>query len=374
MAAIALNVWVICPSALTVALAEPAQTYPLYPITENLGENLLENEQALVEQSARAVEALIQKRYQQENVVGRGDHSTPHGCYPARLTLDRTLPEALSVGIAHQAKGGEGFDAVVRWSNSDTADVPDRHSASQGMAVKVYMPSKVDPTQFLFPDKIGEQDFLAGSSSTFMFKSVADYAPVFERRVDPSFMDYLKILFGHPNVVYLRLIKPRLPFQEPPLILKRRFWSSLPYAWGNGAAKFRFEPCHAADISSIPVDAEHPRYQEELIEAALKDNELCFEFQVQLRPADASEMTYPIEDATVFWPTGASAPYVKVATITIPQGQQALEKQACERLEFNPWNGLKAHQPLGNLNRARLSVYKQSHKTRSELYEMPAKQ
>ena len=29
----------------------------------------------------------------------------------------------------------------------------------------------------------------------------------------------------------------------------------------------------------------------------------------------------------------------------------------CEKLSFNPWNGLNAHKPLGNMQRARRAVY-----------------
>jgi hypothetical protein len=41
----------------------------------------------------------------------------------------------------------------------------------------------------------------------------------------------------------------------------------------------------------------------------------------------------------------------------------------CECLAFNPWNGLKAHQPLGSLNRARWAVYNGSESVRKDIYK-----
>ena len=46
-----------------------------------------------------------------------------------------------------------------------------------------------------------------------------------------------------------------------------------------------------------------------------------------------------------------------------------MDDRDCERLAFNPWNGLKAHQPLGSLSRARAAVYKASELARKDLHE-----
>lgn len=69
----------------------------------------------------------------------------------------------------------------------------------------------------------------------------------------------------------------------------------------------------------------------------------------------------------VYWPeeprgatSGLSAEFREVARLTIEAGAPRIEDEDCEKLAFNPWSGLKAHQPLGSLNRARWAVYRES--------------
>jgi hypothetical protein len=63
-----------------------------------------------------------------------------------------------------------------------------------------------------------------------------------------------------------------------------------------------------------------------------------------------------------------SADFEDVGTIRIKRGTAPLADQACETLAYNPWHGLKAHQPLGSLSRARLVVYRHSERVRREIY------
>ncbi len=67
----------------------------------------------------------------------------------------------------------------------------------------------------------------------------------------------------------------------------------------------------------------------------------------------------PIEDASFKWPKEKS-PYFPVGRL-IAEPQQAYSAArrifVDEHLSFNPWYGLAAHQPLGNVNRARKMAY-----------------
>ena len=70
----------------------------------------------------------------------------------------------------------------------------------------------------------------------------------------------------------------------------------------------------------------------------------------------------PIEDPTVEWEEDA-APFQRVATIRIcPQDSWNRQRVEAvdEQMRFSVWTGLAAHQPLGNINRARLQVYRHS--------------
>ena len=76
----------------------------------------------------------------------------------------------------------------------------------------------------------------------------------------------------------------------------------------------------------------------------------------------------PVEDASVPWPEDRS-PYVAVARITAePQAawSDAIQKVSEDGMFFSPWRGLAAHQPLGNVMRARRAAYEQSARFRAE--------
>ena len=145
-----------------------------------------------------------------------------------------------------------------------------------------------------------------------------------------------------------------------------------------------------------------------MIAQFLAGAEACYRMRVQVRPdrlpdqpagesataapaeprSNPLEKLFPVEDATVYWPDGdapaelrtdrgavrVSADFQDVGTIRIKQGSAPLADQACEALAYNPWHGLKAHQPLGNLSRARLVVYRHSERVRREIYREQALQ
>jgi hypothetical protein len=86
---------------------------------------------------------------------------------------------------------------------------------------------------------------------------------------------------------------------------------------------------------------------------ARQDVDLDFVIQVQTDPH-----RMPIENAGIRWPQGLS-PYVKVATIHIPQQTFDSPKQLAfaNVLRYNPWHCIPEHRPLGNQNRVRGRMY-----------------
>lgn len=75
------------------------------------------------------------------------------------------------------------------------------------------------------------------------------------------------------------------------------------------------------------------------------------------------EATTPIEDASRPWPD-AETPVITVARLTLPrQGVDAAAAEA-EAARFDPWGGLAAHRPLGEVMRARKVAYFESQKGR----------
>ena len=351
-------------------------SYPLYPLRKDLGENLIAGEKESVERSVKATDILIKKRWQEDGFAGRGDHSKSHGCYPSKFKVLPNLPEEYRAGIGKKENQGKVFFSVARLSNQTTPDVPDIRAPSLGFVLKVFLDKdEKDPT--LLPihssEEIKTQDFLTGSSQTFMMPNINAYANLFVNR-SKGILGKILIALRHPIIVYERKIKPMFFDHTNSLVaLERTFWSPAPYAWGDRASKYRFTPCHDFNRSELGEDhVDKPNYQQNSIKKFLSEKSICYNLEVQLRPASHTDSVhhdknFPIEDASIFWPTD-QAKYHAVAQLTIQKETLPLLDEECESLSYNPWHGLKAHQPLGNLNRGRLSVYKQSFLSRKKLY------
>ena len=245
------------------------------------------------------------------------------------------------------------------------------------MALKIYLDTE-SPDQFLqtssFPSQ-KNQDFLSSSSQTFLAPDINAYSSLFARRSKGGFAK-ASIAITHPGLTWKRLIAPLFRNRNnAPVLLEKTFWSELPFTWGDQAAKFRFTPCHDFQRGDLPEEfMEDSDYQRHSIEELLSRQNICYNLEVQLRRRPSpllhgedlrSILTPIIEDATLVWSTDRDS-YRTVAKLTILREAPSLTKQECETLSFNPWNGLKDHQPLGSLNRARLAVYGQSALTRKD--------
>ena len=79
-----------------------------------------------------------------------------------------------------------------------------------------------------------------------------------------------------------------------------------------------------------------------------------------------------VEDTQTEWEE-ADAPFYKAATITIPKQTFDTPEQNrfCEDLSFNPWRALKAHRPLGAVNRMRKPIYETISNLRRTMNDAP---
>jgi hypothetical protein len=112
--------------------------------------------------------------------------------------------------------------------------------------------------------------------------------------------------------------------------------------------------------------------KEDFIERLLRKS-ITFDFKVQRY---VNEVKTPIEDGTVEWKE-SDAPFEAIAQLVIPQqdlrtaGARETEILV-DNLDFNPWNTTEEFRPLGNLNRARRTVYQASADYRSGRTDQPA--
>jgi hypothetical protein len=87
--------------------------------------------------------------------------------------------------------------------------------------------------------------------------------------------------------------------------------------------------------------------------------------------ADLDKM--PVEDAAVLWPEELS-PHQPIATLRIPPQDAyspARRVYGDDVLSFNPWHGIREHQPLGSIMRVRIAAYERSTRYRHEMNAQP---
>jgi hypothetical protein len=308
----------------------------------------------------------------------RDQHPKSHGYVKGEFIVEENIPDPLlKVGVFKVKKT---YPVWIRFSNggSDRGNiVPDTVGDIRGIAIKLM---GVEGEQAISDSAHhGEQDFVLINSPTFFIRDVQGYIQFFpvlkaiqEKKItfnsDGSPKDIpeeLKEDFGAIAYALKLVQKIKAKTVEPFSPLGIAYWSSTPYKLGDQAIKFSVDPqVTSEEVLNLEDFENKDNYLREVIARHLASKDAFFDFKVQLQK-DASEM--PVEDPTVEWDEQAS-PYVKVATIRIPQQDFDTEelKQLDEKQSFSPWNSLIEHQPLGGVNRAR-KIYTELAKIRNNI-------
>ncbi len=306
----------------------------------------------------------------------RSVHAKSHGILEGTLRIDADLPPELAQGLF--AKPGE-HRVYMRMSTNAGDILPDAVSLPRGLALKVLdvegerLPGAEGTTQnfimvngtvFQAPsaDKfLGSLKLLAGTTDRVEGLKVA--ASTVLRGVNKALQAVgiesttIASLGGAPNV-------------DP---LGETYYSVTPFRYGDHIAKFSVAPVAPAltALTGTEIDASgRPDAIRETVQAEMRGIEGVWEFRVQLcRDLERQ----PVEDPTVEWDE-AEAPFQRVGVITArPQDSwDAARVQAVdEAMRFSIWTGLAAHQPLGNINRARNAPYRHSAEFRQRFNGCP---
>jgi hypothetical protein len=309
--------------------------------------------------------------------AARAVHAKSHGLLKAELTVPPGLPAPLQQGLFQ--KPGT-YPAIMRFSTNPGDMLPDSISTPRGLALKVLgvggemLPGHegnvtqdlifVNAKAFNVPDAVAFLKQLRlleqhATDSQTLKQIVSTTARLAEEALEAIGQESAALKgFGHPETH----------------ILGETFSTVVPLRYGNYVGKIAIVPSsqnlkqlagkkldHASDYSAIRNEV--VRFFE--TETAVWD------VQVQLM-TDPVKM--PLEDASVQWPEDLS-PYVTVATLTArPQAAYSPERRVFvdEILAFNPWHGLAAHRPLGNVMRARKKAYAMSSQYRHSMNGRPA--
>ena len=275
----------------------------------------------------------------------QGRHS---GCVRAEFTVLDALAPNLRVGVFAEPRT---YRAWIRFANASSQT--DRDKDVRGIAIKLY-------------DVPGENLTTGATTQDFVMNS----HPVMVAADTKDFLELLKAMEagGFQRVRYF-LTHPRSALigaqarNQPSCHLDIPYWSAVPYLFGPGrAVKYYISSGAQSTEPSNITDT----YLRDALRQRLSQGDASLTFYVQFQ---ADERKTPIEDATAEWKP-EDAPYVPVARIHIPKQSidDAETERQCEQVAFNPWNCLKEHRPLGNMNRARREIYNAMARFRAERF------
>jgi hypothetical protein len=264
------------------------------------------------------------------------------------------LPEFARHGLFAQPRD---YDVWVRLSNGGMDRARDSAPDIRGFSLRVF---GVQGESALGNGPAKSQDFTLINQEAFAFSGSGE------------FVDFVAAA-SHGNGALVKYLFKRYGFLGAPRQLSRMvkmagkpfggfatepLFSALPMANGPYAVRVRLLPAASNGTAELGAREDWARD----FSARLARQPLHWDLQLQFF---ASEELTPIEDARVNWPT----PYTTVARLMLPQ-QDTTESQGlalAQQIEasvFDPWQALKEHRPLGDVQRARKVVYFESQKGR----------
>ena len=320
-------------------------------------------EPAIFAEMAATMRGISERVGDQQRHYLRPVHAKSHGLLRARLTVLEPLTEPYAQGLFASP---ESFDAVIRLSTNPGDLLADSISSPRGFAIKVLGPER----QEMLPGHEGRrtQDFLCVNAPTFPAPNAA------------AFLEQLKTLAKHatdsPELKQVISTTAQIAetvieaaggesatlksFGHPQTnILGETFYTQAPLRYGRYIARIAFAPlCPGLQALTDKHLEKHSDY------SALRDAVVKFfateraEWEIRVQLA-LDLATTPVEDPSVPWPEDLT-PYIPVARLVAePQEAYSAARSVFvdEQLSFNPWHGLAAHQPLGQVNRARKLAY-----------------
>ena len=284
-------------------------------------------------------------------VVPRFNQSKTVACVDASFKVHDDVPEALRHGVFQTPAT---YPAFLRFANATEAD--DSEKDIRGLSIR--LSGVAGPMLWGEP---GVQDFLLNSYPALFVATPEEFLAFIRARQEGSELGFfLNPLDSHLKSLWI-VYKARDKHLSP---LDIRYWSTVPFRLGpteGPAIKYSVTPC--SDYKTGKAVNAGENQLRAAVGAHLRQAPACLSFGVQTQTSPES---MPIEDATVIWDEDES-PFVTLATITIPN--QAVDDPnmlaRCERSAFNPWQSLKAHEPIGRMNAVRRGVYSAAARVRN---------
>lgn len=331
-------------------------------------EQIEPGEHDLFERFARNVLLARQTEISQQTnkPVQRALHMKLHAGLIGEFQVLPDLPEHARFGIFGEPRL---FPALVRFSNGESSNKPDKKPQPRGIAIKLIGV----PGPKLLEDQKGAltQDFLATSHSvTSTVRHVREFIAFMESSIEaeraplPLQLPFTFVILARKlgvseaTRIGIALVRT-VVLGEVRSLATERYFSPAPIKFGPYAVKFTVQP--AAGTEPAANRPQTDDFLREELTGRLRTGDLMFDFLVQFY---VNERLTPIEDSSIPW-TVEHAPFVTVARLRVPKcdlsdSRAKALSEAVNRLSFSPWHTTEDHRPLGNVMRARKVAYQMS--------------
>ena len=277
-------------------------------------------------------------------------HTKMHGLLKAEFIVEENIPVECKVGIFKEA---QSFPAWIRLSSGHTKPQSDTKKDQRGIAIKLMnVPGK---KLLAIAHDTFSQDFILASAPIFFTKNIGDFRKMLKALTSKRKFSVLRFFLTHPRTMFrsMKLV------DKCSNLLSLNYYSISPYRCGgeNTAVKYSVQP--SANNKLAILNTTDYDFLKNNLTATLAENDIYLDFLMQFQ---TDPVTMPIEDHTVEW----KSPFKKVATIRIPRQVFDTEEQNTfgDDMKFNTWHSIAEHQPLGNINRGRKTIYKSMYKYR----------
>lgn len=274
--------------------------------------------------------------------VRRFNQGRATACVEATFVVPEGLAPELRVGLFSEPRV---YPAWIRFANATSQ--ADTARDLRGMSIKV---SGVPGTNLTAG--CTEQDLILNSHPVMMVPGTRQFLELLRANEAGGLQ---RILYFLRNLRAVNIAREGQ--QQPSCHLDIWYWSNVPFRFGGTGTAVKYAVRPTSPRTSTRPSPLTDDYLRQNMRAHLAADEATFDVLVQFQ---ADGRRTPIEDASVEWKETVS-PYRKVAEIRIPPqpiGDGDVDAR-CEASSFNPWHCLAAHQPLGNMNRARREIYRE---------------
>ena len=242
--------------------------------------------------------------------------------------------------------------ALVRLSNGGPDIQANRAPDIRGFALKVFDV----PGEAALGGTADHQDFLMINQDRLPTPDIREFIDFMEAATPGQLQGLLHVFKAHGVAGGLRRLRALFAALGKKFagFAAERFNTVSPVCCGPYAVRVRLTPAGNPPSTTRSKDIVADMRER------LASGPLTWTLELQFF---VDEAITPVEDVSKAWPD-AETPIVPVARLTLPQ--QGIDAVAAEgeAARFDPWGGLAAHRPLGEIMRARKVAYYESQKGR----------